>query len=134
MKQSICLGLSLLLVLFVATVASAEGTIMPRYTYVSKINSTLSISSGTASAVGLVTTSQKLKTSIIVRLQREYSSGKWTTISTWTSSNESGASEAGGTKTLTSGYNYRVYVTGKVYDSAGTVIETVERYSTTKSY
>lgn len=134
MKRSICLVLSLLLVLFTATAASAECTIMPRYAYVSTINSSLSISSGTARAVGKVATDQNMKTSIIVRLQREYSSGKWTTISTWTSSNESGASEAGGTKTLTSGYNYRVYVTGKVYDSAGTVIETVDKYSTTKTY
>lgn len=134
MKKSICLVLSLLLVLFTATAASAECTVMPRYAYVSEISSSLSISSGTARAVGVIATDQKLKTSIIVRLQREYSSGKWTTISTWTGSNESGNSEAGGTKALTSGYNYRVYVTGKVYNSAGTVVETVERYSTTKSY
>lgn len=134
MKKSICLVLSLLLVLFTATTASAGCTITPRYAYVSAISANLSITSGTARAVGKVANDQKLKTSIIVRLQREYSSGKWTTISTWTGSNESGASEAGGTKALMSGYNYRVYVTGKVYDSAGTVIETVESYSTTKSY
>jgi len=134
MKKSICLVLSLLLVLFTATTASAGCTITPRYAYVSAISANLSITSGTARAVGKVANDQKLKTSIIVRLQREYSSGKWTTISTWTGSNESGASEAGGTKALMSGYNYRVYVTGKVYDNAGTVIETVESYSTTKSY
>lgn len=134
MKKSICLVLSLLLVFFAATAASAECTITPRYAYVSAISANLSITSGTARAVGKVANDQNLKTSIIVRLQREYSSGKWTTISTWTGSNESGASEAGGTKALTSGYNYRVYVTGKVYNSAGTVIETVEKYSTTKLY
>ena len=134
MKKGFCLVVSLMLVLSVTSFASAECTIMPRYTYASAVSANLSITSGTARAVGKVATDQNLKTSIIVRLQKEYSSGKWTTISTWTGSNESGASEAGGTKTLTSGYNYRVYVTGKVYDSAGTVIETVDKYSTTKSY
>lgn len=134
MKKGIRLVLCLILALSMATVANAESNIMPCYDYVSSISSTLSINSGTAKAVGKVATDQNLKTSIVVRLQRESSSGTWITISSWTGSNSDGASEAGGTKAITSGYDYRVYVTGKVYNSAGTVIETVNKYSTTKSY
>ena len=134
MRKVMCLGMCLLLIAAMTGVAYAEEGIMPCYAYVNSIKASLSVSSGTAKAVGNIIPSGDLKTSIIVRLQRESSTGSWTTISTWTSSNESGKSEAGGTKALTSGYNYRVYVTGKVYNSAGTVIETVEKYSTIKAY
>lgn len=134
MKKVMCLGMCLLLIAAMTGVAYAEEGIMPCYAYVNSIKASLSVSSGTAKAVGNIIPSGDLKTSIIVRLQRESSTGSWTTISTWTGSNEGGKSEAGGTKALTSGYNYRVYVTGKVYSSAGTVIETVEKYSTTKAY
>ena len=37
-----------------------------------------------------------------------------------------------GSVSISSGYLYRTYVTGKVYSSAGSVIETVNKYSGTK--
>ena len=134
MRKGLCLVLCLVFALGAVGVVHAEEDIMLCYEYVSSINASLSISSGTAKAAGKVCSSDNLKTSITVRLQRKSSNGTWSTISTWTDSNNSGASEAGGTKTLTSGYSYRVYVTGKVYNSAGTVVETVDKYSATKSY
>lgn len=135
MKKRICFVLCLLLALPIAVTAYAENEdIMLCYTYVDSIRASLKISSGSAAASGSVIPSGSLETSVTVRLQRESSSGTWVTISTWTGSNEGGKSEAGGTKKLTSGYNYRVCVTGKVYDSAGTVLETVNKYSATKSY
>lgn len=134
MRKGICLVLGLVLALSAVGVVHAEGDIMLCYDYVSSLSASLTIDSGTANAVGMVYVSPKMKTSITVRLQRENSSGKWATIETWTGSNVSGASEAGGTRALISGYNYRVYVIGRVYDSAGTVIETAYKYSPTKSY
>lgn len=135
MKKGICLVICLVLALgAVGAVAHAEESIILRYSYVSSLSASLSISSGTAQAAGKVSPSNNLRTSITVRLQKENSRGRWSTIVVWTGSNESGASEAGGTKVLTSGYNYRVYVTGKVYDSAGEVIETVDKYSAIESY
>jgi len=129
-----CLVMCLVLMLSIVSVAHAEEGIMPCYSYTSSIAASLSISGGVAKAAGKITPEDSRHTSITVRLQRESSSGTWVTISTWTGSNAGGKSEAGGTKSLTSGYDYRVYVTGKVYNSAGTVIETIDKYSATKSY
>ena len=134
MKKGICLMLSILVLLSSIGVAYAEGDIMLCYAYVDSIKASLSISAGTATAVGNVIPAGSMKSTITVRLQREDSSGKWTTISIWTGTNEKGKSEAGGKKSLTAGYNYRVYVTGKVYDDKGNVVETVNKYSTTKPY
>lgn len=134
MRKSICLMLCILVLISTVGVATAEGGVMPCYAYVDSIKASLTISSGTATAVGNVIPAGSMKSSITVRLQRADSSGKWTTISTWTGTNENGKSEAGGKKSLTSGYNYRVYVTGKVYGSNGNVVETVNKYSTTKAY
>lgn len=128
------LVMCLVLILSIVSVAHAEDGIMPCYSYTSSIAASLSISDGVAKAAGKITPEDSRRTTITVRLQRESSSGTWVTISTWTGSNASGKSEAGGTKSLTAGYNYRVYVTGKVYNSSGTVLETVNKYSTTKAY
>lgn len=129
-----CLMMCLVLMLSIVNVASVEEGIMPCYSYTSSIAASLSISDGVAKAAGKITPEDSQHTSITVRLQRKSSSGTWSTISTWTGSNAGGKSEAGGTKSLTSGYDYRVYVTGKVYNSTGTVIETIDKYSATKSY
>lgn len=134
MRKSICLMLCILVLISSIGVAYADDDIMLCYTYVDSIKASLNISSGTATATGNVIPAGSMKSSVTVRLQREGSSGNWSTISTWTGTNEKGKSEAGGTKSLVSGYNYRVYVTGKVYDSKGNVVETVNKYSTTKAY
>lgn len=118
----------------ILNVAQAEKRITPYYSYTSSITASLSINDGIAKATGKVIPEENRHTSITVHLQQESDSGTWFTISTWTSNNTSGKSEAGGTKSLVSGYNYRVYVTGKVYNSAGAAIETVNKYSVTKSY
>lgn len=58
----------------------------------------------------------------------------WITIVSWHVSNDRGVSETGGAKQLAAGYNSRVYVTSKVYNESGSVIETVNKYSATKAY
>ena len=133
-RKKICRLIYLLLVLFIVNVAHADEGIVPYYAYTSSISASLSINGAVARAAGKITPENSLHTSITVRLQKESSSGAWSTISTWTGSNTSGKSEAGGTKVIASGYKYRVYVTGKVYNSAGSVIETVNKYSAVKSY
>ncbi len=105
-----------------------------RYDYIRSISAQLSITGGTAQAFGDITPEGSRHTSIIVRLQKETSPGMWTTVAYWTGSNASGSSEAGGTRTISSGYNYRVYVVGKVYDSSGSVIETGTAYSPVQYY
>lgn len=128
------LVLCLTLLLSIISVTLAEAEIMPCYAYTSSIAATLNISGGSAQAAGKIMPEDGQRTAIIVRLQRENSNGSWITLAIWTGSNASGKSEAGGTKAIASGYNYRVYVTGKVYNDAGVVIESVDKYSATKSY
>lgn len=134
MKKVACIVLVLMLISVPLSYAYANNSVMPCYTYIDMIQAGLSINSGTAKASGSVFPAGNLKTSITVRLQRESSDGTWITISTWIGSNNNGASEAGGTKELKTGYNYRVYVVGKVYNSNGVAVETIKKYSAIKSY
>lgn len=60
--------------------------------------------------------------------------GQWNMIKTWTGSSSAGYSSAGGTKTVASGYTYRTFVTGYVYNSDGVVIEVVSLKSAERSY
>ncbi len=71
MRKGICLVLCLVLALGAVGVVHAEEDIMLCYEYVSSINASLSISSGTAKAAGKVCSSNNLKTSITVRLQKK---------------------------------------------------------------
>lgn len=134
MKNVLCLGMCLVLIVAMTGAAFADVRIRPCYMYVDEIRAHLSIQAGTAKVSGSVFPSGGFRTTVIVRLQRESSTGLWTTIDTWSGSNRSGRSEAGGTKTLICGHNYRVCVTGKVYDENGTLLETVSKYSATKAY
>ncbi len=129
-------GLLLCLVLVVLIVENAYADMRDgvRYDYISSVAARLSIDGGTAKASGRIIPLGNRKTSIIVRLQRETSPGMWTTIAYWTGSNAAGSSEASGTHTISSGYNYRVYTVGKVYDSSGSVIETGTAYSSVHYY
>ncbi len=134
LKKRIGLLVCITLVLMFVVNAMAEVQDIFRYDYISSISASLSFSSGTASASGRIIPIGKRHTSIIVRLQKETSPGMWTTVAYWTGSNTSGGSEAGGTHTISSGYNYRVYTVGKVYDSSGSVIETGTAYSSVHYY
>ena len=104
---------------------------MARYDHTSFISAELSISWGKAHAYGEIDPIENNRTTITVRLQRK-EDGSWTTIKTWTGQNNNGPCDAGGAVSISSGYLYRTYVTGKVYSSAGSVIETVNKYSGTK--
>lgn len=132
--KRICLVMCLALLLSITGTVHAEEEVMPCYAYICSINVKFSISGGIVTAVGEIKPQDGQHTSVTVRLQRENSAGTWTTIETWTGSNAAGKSEAGGTRALISGYNYRVYVIGRVYDDEGTLIETAYKYSPTKSY
>ena len=124
----------LLMTLTVAYAAANNPGVSPLYTYTYSIAGKLSISGGTAPAAGTVTPSDlNNKTTVTVKLQRN-ENGTWKTIATWTGSNSHGISSAGGDKTLTKGYSYRVYVVGKVYNSSGTLLETTTKTTSTKAY
>lgn len=134
MKKVICLVLCLMLAFPVIGSASEEDGIMVCYEYINNLNVNLKITAGTAIASGKSSTKGKSQTSVTVRLQKSSDGEKWATIATWKGTKSSGISEASGTKTLTSGYSYRVWVNGKVYDSDGTVLESANKYSSVQRY
>lgn len=132
-KKIVAAILCAMLIVTMGISAFASDDVMPCYTYTSTVSASLSISSGTATAKGSIVPYNSRPTSVKVQLQR-YSDGQWSTISTWKDSDTGGVSSAGGTKTVTSGYSYRTFVTGYVYDSDGVVIEVVSCISNTKTY
>ena len=133
MRKSACtLVLCIVLVLSWCATAFASD-VMPCYDYTSMVTASLSISSGTATASGYIIPDGSMRSSVKVQLQRN-DDGQWNTIATWRGSNSAGMSSAGGTKSLTSGYTYRTFVTGYVYNSDGVVVEVVSVKSHEKSY
>lgn len=129
-----CLILCFLMAFSIMCTAFAGPDIMPYYTYVGTIKVDFSVDGTIAECLGRIKPKSNEQTSIVVNLQRKSSGGTWSTIATWTDRCASGLSEAGGTKSVTKGYDYRVYATGKVYNSSGSVIETVNKYSSVISY
>lgn len=133
-KRRVKVVMVLALVLSFAGMAFAEqGQLELRYTHTAKIVASLKISGNKAMAAGSITPSGKYDTKITVRLQRG-KNNQWITIATWNGSGKAGSAEAGGTKVLPKGYDYRAKVTGYVYDASGKLVETVTKYSSTKSY
>lgn len=135
MKTIRIISFTIALALLLSTVTLAairEPDAQPNYTYVSGVSANLSISGGTAKVTSRITPQGSRKTTLTARLQQKVG-GKWKTIATWTDSNDSGTSEAGGSKSVSSGYSYRAYVTGRVYDASGKVLETVDKASATRT-
>lgn len=130
MKKRIRTAISLVLLLGVmmATFATAYA-VEARYTGVSRLDSTLTISSkGAASCQGSATVRSGYTADVTVELKQD-----GTTIKTWTNSG-SGTVRAGGTYYVESGHNYIVTTTATVYDSNNKVIEKPFKDSVSKSY
>ena len=63
--------------------------------------------------------------SVVVELQQD--SGEWNTIATWSNKAATTASVTK-SKTVASGYDYRVKVTHSAYNSSGALIESIVTY------
>lgn len=107
--------------------------ISPRYAYTDYIDASLEFSNGRAISIGSIFAYGMRATSVEVRLQ-QYFENDWRTIGLWTGSSSGGTSEAGGSEEIDTGFEYRTYTRGKVYDSNGNVLETVNFYSDVKYY
>lgn len=114
-----------------ASVEEAEPA--PCFNYIDYVSVSFDISGGAATASGLISPRGNLHTRISVKLQ-VLEDGVWKTRKIWNGSNTAGTCSAGGTHTLTSGYYYRVYVRGSVYDSNGAQLEVHNMTSKTKYY
>lgn len=126
--------LLVVLLLTLAGTAWAEGQIIvtPYYTYVSSIFADLAISGNTARCSGYAKgSSTETRTTLTVTLQRQaVGSSTWTTADSW------GVTGTGRdlvqierTKSVSSGYSYRVKVSCKITNAQGTQLENPIKYS-----
>lgn len=128
MKKHIRSAISLVLLLgvLVASLATAQA-VEPRYTGVSQITSSLTISTnGLASCSGEAKLYSGYTASVKLELKQD-----GTTIKTWTNSG-SGIVRVNGTHYVESGHNYTVKTTATVYDSNGQVVD--EPYKTSPQW
>ena len=116
-----------------AYAATKDPDVMPLNTYIDYVAATLRTSGSTATAAGQVSPYNNEATRVAVKLQ-QYIAGGWKTQRIWYGSSSGGTSEAGGTYTMASGYNYRVQVNGRVVNSSGTTLESVTTNSAVKYY
>lgn len=124
---------SLVLLLIGLSSAQADG-IVPYYDYAAAVNVGFLITDGSASCSGSVQPKERThKATVTVKLQQN--NGGWTTIATWSGSALAGkTASASGTKSLDSGYDYRVVVSGTIKNASGTVLERPSATSAIKSY
>lgn len=127
MKKRVLSFLLALLLFISMSLPTNASTVMPRFLYIELITVCLEIDNiwGIASCEGSVSVESELPVKVIVDLQR-YVNGSWVTIKRW---------EAEGIKhaflearyAISSGYNYRTYVQGFVYDENGSIIESASK-------
>ena len=111
----------------------ADKEISVRYTNISSISAGLAInSSNVANCLGSVTVSKNLNSRMYVSLYKSSSSGSYSRIKMWAQSfSGMGNKTMSKNYTVTRGYKYKVKVEVRIYNSAGNVIETAEKYSVT---
>ena len=125
-KVSIILLCAMIVVsAFASSIAESKSV---QYTHIAMITAGLTINGGTATVSGSVMPKRNYRTSVTVNLQIELNDGTWSTVATWSGSNNAGYSEAGGTESVLSGESYRTYVIGYVYNSTGVVIDSATAY------
>lgn len=134
LTKFVCLVLICVLFLSTPVKAAQETDIQPLYDYVSTIQLILDINTST----GLSTSTAKvvplgyLPVDVELRLQR-YINGSWVTFKSWEAS-DTGKVTMEKLYYVYSGYSYRLWVKATVYNSSGTVIDTVTETSSTHYY
>jgi len=118
-----------------AAINEIPGTIIrPMYTNILYLGATLEIDSlGIATCSGTITQNiSEGSCELVMKMQKLDTDKSWDTIATWT---KEGLGRSSDTQyRAVSRGTYRIYVTGKVYNSSGTLIETQTAYSVTKTY
>lgn len=126
------LAIVFIILVLVSSTASASAATKDAaelmYTYINSVGASLTIDEtlGIATCSGRVNAKSIVPVKVTVRLQR-YQDGSWKNVETWS---ETGTAGVTCTKyyAIYSGYSYRVYVTGYVYDSEGVIQETASVY------
>lgn len=99
-------------------------SVTPRFTYVDSIYARLEIDTtwGIATCEGQITAKDMSPVEVVVKLQ-QYKNSQWVTLKTWSAEDEWSV-YLSGKYAIYSGYTYRVYVEGYVYNENGAVVET----------
>ncbi|MDO4976780.1 MAG: hypothetical protein Q4E53_05900 [Eubacteriales bacterium] len=127
-----------LLTIFAVSIATGHSEICEtplRYSHTDLITAKLSIINGSARCGGILKPSgSENQARIIVRLQRK-TGNTWQTIAIWLGTGTNGQTvQAGGLRTVTAGYDYRVVSQGKILSPTGVLLETTTVISPIKSY
>jgi hypothetical protein len=139
MKKLICLIFAIVfsLCMTISVFALEEDIIIPeesvlQYSYISKITSTLTISSKNAICQSSVIGNYGSVTKIILTqtLQKKIN-GSWSNVTSWSDTVNTVSTRFTNTKSSISSGTYRVKTSAKVY--SGSSYETVTAYSTTVS-
>ena len=131
MMKRCAVVLCLFCVLSLFGFASAEPDTIRRYSHISSIYANLRIEDGTAYSDGDITPNDftaNYTARITVYLQRK-ANGSWQTVASWSDSQVNGTAIAGGSRTVTPGYEYRTYVVGTISAADGTLLERATRTS-----
>lgn len=110
----------------VVTTADQTILVLPRFKYITRISSSLSISnSGYANCTGGFTLYDEYPGNITITLQ-QFSDGRWTDIKEWSedyTATDTGAHLFNKGYYVDSGYRYRLVTVVTITDADGTVIE-----------
>lgn len=127
MRKFLSAILSVVMLLTLATPAFAalpdDTIVSPQYTYIRTITANISIDEDTGIATCKATclSASGYTVEVVCQLQR-YSGSSWTTLKTWTASGTRYAS-VNENWAVSSGYTYRVYVSYRIRNTAGSLLE-----------
>lgn len=130
MKKVLCLLCTIMV--FLSGVAACAESIQPFYIEAQRVTVILSIASdGTATCGGsVVTKNNNTKTNVTLTLKKSIDGKSWSRVTSWSASG-SGLTGAtvDETYTVSKGYQYKVTVSGKIYDTSGKLLESVSKTS-----
>ncbi|MCR4622577.1 MAG: hypothetical protein K5663_10905 [Clostridiales bacterium] len=129
MKRIFSLVLCFVLVFCLLEVSAGADSQSLRFTYISSFSVRLSLSATSATVSGSIIPKTALPTDITVKLQEHQSNGSWSTIASWSNSDSSSGSEAGGSVSISANSTYRAYAIGHVYASDYSLLETASDYN-----
>lgn len=127
-RRTIMVLIALTLVVAMTMCSAFAEELTSRYSYIMLISAGLRINGSSASSSGQIIPSGNYATNISVNLQQQQSDGTWVTVASWSNNSASGFCDAGGSTTIATGYTYRTYVIGHVYDADGNIIDTGTAY------
>lgn len=102
-----------------------------RYTGAVSVSSNISVStSGTATCTAVVQIRSGYTAKTTLKLQRSSNNSKWSTRKSWTGTD----GVLTKTKSVAAGYYYRAQVSTKVYNSSGTLVDSITKSSSSVYY